>query len=264
MKTKKAFTLIELLVVIAVIALLMGFLLPSISQAKEQGRAVICRSNLRQIAMSNIGYASENGDSMVLAAADIYSTNLHRWHGIRNTLSEPFDATRGDLAPYLADGKIKKCPTPVPFRHGNTWDNDFEDGNGGYGYNDVYLGSRVWDCGATNEPTKITEVGSPARTVMFMDAAMSKLDSMVPYYLEYSFIHPRFWFHSGQFHPEWGNPSPSIHFRHRDKANVAWVDGHVDDRTMGTFAGVNAYGVRSSEVMLGWFEPMDNSLFDLK
>ncbi|MHC4292582.1 MAG: type II secretion system protein [Planctomycetota bacterium] len=101
---KKAFTLIELLVVIAIIALLMGVLLPSLATAKSQSRAVICRSNIRQIALANIGYSMENDDFMVLAASDIWSSNLHRWHGIRENINDPFDALRGDLASYLADG----------------------------------------------------------------------------------------------------------------------------------------------------------------
>ena len=261
---KKAFTLVELLVVIAIIALLMGILLPSLSMAKSQSRAIICRSNIRQILLANIGYSIENDDCMVLAARDIGGANLHRWHGLRETIDDPFDPLRGDLADYLADGQVKECPVPIRFRQGAPSNWDFEDGCGGYGYNDVYIGSRVWDSGLTDKATKVSEIRNPARTVMLADTAMSKLDGGVPYYLEYSFVVPRYWFFSGEFHPEWGNPSPSIHFRHRGKANVAWVDGHVDDRTMAVFDELNAYQVRSADMMLGWFEPLGNSQFDLK
>ncbi len=45
---RKGFTLIELLVVIAIIALLMAMLLPALEQARNQARAAICKSNLRQ------------------------------------------------------------------------------------------------------------------------------------------------------------------------------------------------------------------------
>lgn len=53
------FTLIELLVVIAVIALLIGLLLPALSRAREAGRAVVCRSNIRQIGTGFFSYAND-------------------------------------------------------------------------------------------------------------------------------------------------------------------------------------------------------------
>jgi prepilin-type N-terminal cleavage/methylation domain-containing protein/prepilin-type processing-associated H-X9-DG protein len=64
-----AFTLIELLVVIAIIALLMGILMPVLHKAREQGKDVICRSNLRQVGIGANLYAEDSDQQIPRGSA---------------------------------------------------------------------------------------------------------------------------------------------------------------------------------------------------
>ena len=63
---RKAFTLIELLVVVAIIALLISILLPSLSQAREQGKKAVCLSNLKSIAQASHAYAVEDDREQII------------------------------------------------------------------------------------------------------------------------------------------------------------------------------------------------------
>ncbi|MHC4395670.1 MAG: type II secretion system protein [Planctomycetota bacterium] len=60
-----AFTLIELLVVISIIAMLMAILLPSLRNAREQGKRAVCMANLRSIGQGIYIYANDNRERLI-------------------------------------------------------------------------------------------------------------------------------------------------------------------------------------------------------
>ncbi|MHC4175430.1 MAG: type II secretion system protein, partial [Planctomycetota bacterium] len=78
-RQKKAFTLIELLVVIAIIALLMAILMPMLSRARKQTRAVACMSNLRHWGLIFKMYTDDNNHQFYGAWST--SQQGHVWIG---------------------------------------------------------------------------------------------------------------------------------------------------------------------------------------
>jgi prepilin-type N-terminal cleavage/methylation domain-containing protein/prepilin-type processing-associated H-X9-DG protein len=79
-KRNRGFTLIELLVVIAIIALLVSILLPSLKQAKDLAKAVICATNQRNLHMGLNQYSNE-WDGAMPTANKLYIKQAEGWGG---------------------------------------------------------------------------------------------------------------------------------------------------------------------------------------
>ena len=242
------FSLIELLVVVAVIALLAAILAGALPAARAAAEAAACRSNLRQLAAANLAYAADHG-RYVAAAEDIATKNTIRWHGVRT--GPVFDGAKGPLAEYLGGGGasawVRRCPSFHPDGTG------FEASCGGYGYNSLGVGSEKCLPGDGDKSIfgmRAGAIAHPAATVMFADAAYLQGSGQKAKLIEYSFAEPPQDADGGI--PPW----PTIHFRHRGRANVAWADGHV------TAEPLARAGARGAAQHLGWFGPDDNSLFD--
>ena len=63
-KKQAGFTLIEILVVLAIIAILMSFIFPAVSRAKEQANVTKCISNVKQVALALTMYAGDHDDEL--------------------------------------------------------------------------------------------------------------------------------------------------------------------------------------------------------
>ena len=131
----RGFTLIELLVVVAIIVILAGLLFPALSKVKETGRSARCASNLRQLQVATLNYAT---DCNYLPPASSYWhqdlginwTHRHGWvawydiaadHVTKQTADGHYDwhgpnalicLTNGALWGYLArEPDVFLCPT---------------------------------------------------------------------------------------------------------------------------------------------------------
>jgi prepilin-type N-terminal cleavage/methylation domain-containing protein/prepilin-type processing-associated H-X9-DG protein len=113
------FTLIELLVVIAIIAVLMAILMPTLKQAREQGKRASCLNNLRQLILAWNLYADDNDGKMVCGNTNRYiegQPNKNAWvyWESTGTITDKIQGIKeGYLYPYCNDLKLYKCPTGV-------------------------------------------------------------------------------------------------------------------------------------------------------
>ncbi len=244
----QAFTLVELMVVIAILLVLIALAMPVLQRSRRQAMAVESASNLRQLALANLAYASDHG---VYVPADHWSNNL-RWHGARSSTSSAFDPTRGLLSPYLGDaGRARVCPF---FKELTRSHATFEEGSGGYGYNAAYVGGRPGGPYASDTglrvPATQAQVALPESTLMFATTALARSNGIQ----EYPYAEPPFWdFGNG---PTSWRPTASVHFRVNGKALVAWCDGHVTTESpIDRPEGSNPYGGNAEEHNLGWFGP---------
>jgi prepilin-type N-terminal cleavage/methylation domain-containing protein/prepilin-type processing-associated H-X9-DG protein len=67
---RPGFTLIELLTVIAIIGILAAIIIPTVGRVRESARAAQCSSNLRQITMALMLYASDHRDVLPSGTRD--------------------------------------------------------------------------------------------------------------------------------------------------------------------------------------------------
>jgi len=250
--------------------MLMAILMPALNISRSQAKQIVCGNNIQQLILANNSYINDNDGRFVPAAPDILAENKHRWYGVRNDTNLPFETARGPLASYLAN-KTLNCPQRTSFVKQQTPESnfvDYEEGCGGYGYNMIYLGSKIWQAGYEDQSCKSTallsEVARPSQTLVFADAAMAKFKNGYSYCIEYSFAEPRYFVINGEPDLNSWNPDPSIHFRHLRTTTVGWVDGHISSEKMAKYDGANSDGARPAKFNIGWFEPMDNTPFDLK
>jgi len=208
-----AFTLIELLVVVAIIAVLVSLLLPALATAREQGRAIQCASNLKQVGLAVNLYADSHNDILVPSCLTF------------DQVGGPFYEAHTLLANlgYLAPVGAWTCPS-LPEQMDGWWVKQAR--GGGYGVNHLHVHFTNIDWMSVNlRPVTRSSLFRASSVLSFVEVT-----DLRSYHSSFGWGYPYYALcpvTPGETH-YWGPGATGemISQRH-NQTNVLFADGHV-------------------------------------
>jgi prepilin-type N-terminal cleavage/methylation domain-containing protein/prepilin-type processing-associated H-X9-DG protein len=255
-----AFTLIELLVVIAIIAILAAILFPVFAQARERARAISCVSNMKQAGLGLIMYVQDYDETVPPMFPQIPPINGG------NQGRPPFESL---IEPYTKNVDMWACPSGKKFDPGynadSYWDGRFIGSKGKtrtYSYvgpiNTQYRNLSTSVSAGTDDntgmagiidwggrgPVSLAAMDAPADTIGIVDANGKGGSGDVNYGSPWGsgFIGCDTWKLAGRKAGQDAGASGGCASQfaaagqaqgHFDRANYAFLDGHVKAVTYG-------------------------------
>ena len=219
-----AFTLVELLVVMAIIAILAGLLLPTLSRSRDSANRIKCVSNLRQLGVAAQLYWNDNDGKCFTTRTTLTNNGAIHWCGWledQNEGERAYDFSASKLYPYISSSDVRLCPSlnasMAQFKMKASNIIFFS-----YGYNGVALSPKIST--KPQPPIDINEIKHVTETALFADAAQVNdfqppASPSNPMLEEWYYLDDPTNYNSSYY--------PHGHFRHGQKANVVFCDGHV-------------------------------------
>jgi prepilin-type N-terminal cleavage/methylation domain-containing protein/prepilin-type processing-associated H-X9-DG protein len=178
-ESKRGFTLVELLVVISIIGLLMALLIPALSRARRQARAVACQANLKQWGLRVATAASDDDGSLRIWDK---TGNIHEAWSFQGDVPPPENRSRDmrfcPMASRLANEATGGNQDPqgeIPTGHGGTflaWGPIFPpehpSPHGSYGTNGGLSASKIGQ--TTGEAGHIVDIRGQGRVPVLLDS----------------------------------------------------------------------------------------------
>ena len=218
--TKHAFTLIELLVVIAIIAILAAMLLPALNQARENAKTTQCLNKLKTLHNIIMLYAGDSDGRIPAHDGNSYSSTGYSQAWARKL----FPSGKYDAKSYWS---YVACPSEKidPAQKGGRPD---------YIYN--------YDISTGKASKKLSSIRLPSAAGLLVDRTP----------INASWVFKRWDTDAG-----YTEPTCYFDFRHNERLNVVFFDGHVKSggvsnfrprafafgTTYGTFCGGNSTDV---------------------
>lgn len=216
-KRPRAFTLLELLVVMAILAVLMAILGSALPKARQQAKSLACLSNQRQIAMGIHAYTNDFHNHFPISQYTDYANSAWvTWDTTTYFRGTTRSSRPGLIWQYVTGESVQQCPSyeGPSMTSGDPFT--------GYNYNTTYLG-RGENEGEHDrmgeEPALMSHVRRATSAAMIGDggyAAGTNKFMRAPL--------------------DGGVAEGTVHagaqsYRHQNRTNVAFIDGHCESRS---------------------------------